>query len=78
MFAQRVETILDWQIAFQLRSVPGVIEVNTFGGELKTYEVQIDPAKLQNYEISLSDVFQALEENNGNAGGGYITHGAEQ
>ncbi|QDT20125.1 efflux RND transporter permease subunit [Gimesia chilikensis] len=73
-----LRTILDWQIAFQLRSVPGVIEVNTFGGELKTYEVQIDPAKLQNYEISLSDVFQALEENNGNAGGGYITHGAEQ
>lgn len=73
-----LRTILDWQIAFQLRSVPGVIEVNTFGGELKTYEVQVDPAKLQNYGISLRDVFQALEENNGNAGGGYINHGAEQ
>lgn len=73
-----LRTILDWQIAFQLRSVPGVIEVNTFGGELKTYEVQVDPAKLQNYGLSLSDVFTALEENNGNAGGGYITHGAEQ
>lgn len=73
-----LRTILDWQIAYQLRSVPGVIEVNTFGGELKTYEVQIDPAKLQNYGISLSDVFQALQENNGNAGGGYIVHGAEQ
>ncbi|MCR9294004.1 MAG: CusA/CzcA family heavy metal efflux RND transporter [bacterium] len=75
---QDLRTILDWQIAFQLRSVPGVIEVNTFGGELKTYEVQVDPMKLQNYEISLADVFLALEENNGNAGGGYITHGAEQ
>jgi len=73
-----LRTILDWQIAFQLRSVPGVIEVNTFGGELKTYEVQIDPHKLLNYDISLSDVFQALEENNGNSGGGYIVHGAEQ
>lgn len=73
-----LRTILDWQIAFQLRSVPGVIEVNTFGGELKTYEVQVDPAKLQNYDIALGDVFQALEDNNGNAGGGYITHGAEQ
>ena len=73
-----LRTILDWQIAFQLRSVAGVIEVNTFGGELKTYEVQIDPAKLQNYAISLSDVFRALQENNGNAGGGYIVHGAEQ
>jgi cobalt-zinc-cadmium resistance protein CzcA len=73
-----LRTILDWQIAFQLRSVPGVIEVNTFGGELKTYEVQVDPAKLQNYGIALGEVFQALEENNGNSGGGYITHGAEQ
>lgn len=73
-----LRTILDWQIAFQLRSVPGVIEVNTFGGELKTYEVQVDPHKLLNYDISLSRVFQVLEENNANAGGGYITHGAEQ
>ena len=73
-----LRTILDWQIAFQLRSVPGVIEVNTFGGELKTYEVQVDPAKLQNYSLSLSDVFDALQANNGNSGGGYIVHGAEQ
>lgn len=73
-----LRTILDWQIAFQLRGVPGVIEVNTFGGELKTYEVQIDPNKLLNYGISLRTVFRALQENNANAGGGYIVHGAEQ
>ncbi len=73
-----LRTILDWQIAFQLRSVPGVIEVNTFGGELKTYEVQVDPHKLLNYGISLSRIFEALEENNANAGGGSIAHGAEQ
>ena len=73
-----LRTILDWQIAFQLRSVPGVIEVNTFGGELKTYEIQIDPDKLLNYDIPLNRVFAALEENNGNAGGGSIMHGAEQ
>lgn len=72
-----LRTILDWQIAFQLRSVPGVIEVNTFGGELKTYEVQVDPNKLLNYDISLTRVFEALEQNNGNAGGGYIAHGDE-
>ncbi len=75
---QDLRTILDWQIAFQLRGVPGVIEVNTFGGELKTYEVQVDPSKLQNYGLAMGDVFEALEENNGNAGGGYIAHGAEQ
>lgn len=73
-----LRTILDWQIAYQLRSVPGVIEVNTFGGELKTYEVQVDPNRLLNYGISLQQVFAALEENNGNAGGGAIRHGAEQ
>ncbi len=73
-----LRTILDWQIAFQLRSVPGVIEVNTFGGELKTYEVQIDPDKMQNYDISLTQLTSALELNNGNAGGGYIAHNAEQ
>ncbi|PQO41899.1 efflux RND transporter permease subunit [Blastopirellula marina] len=73
-----LRTILDWQIAFQLRSVPGVIEVNTFGGELKTYEVQVDPNKLLNFKISLNRIFDALQENNANAGGGYITHGAEQ
>ena len=78
MSLMELRTILDWQIAFQLRSVPGVIEVNTFGGELKTYEVQIDPDKLLNFGISLAQVFKALEENNGNAGGGYIIHGAEQ
>ncbi|QDS93918.1 Cobalt-zinc-cadmium resistance protein CzcA [Roseimaritima multifibrata] len=73
-----LRTVLDWQIAFQLRSVPGVIEVNTFGGALKTYEVQIDPAKLQNYDVSLTQIIEALEQNNGNAGGGYIAHNAEQ
>lgn len=55
-----------------------MIEVNTFGGELKTYEVQIDPNRLLNYGIPLSRVLKALEENNSNAGGGSITHGAEQ
>ena len=73
-----LRTLLDWQIAFQLRSVPGVIEVNTFGGELKTYEVQIDPHRLLNYKISLSEIYEALHQNNANAGGGYIVHGAEQ
>ena len=73
-----LRSILDWQIAFQLRSVPGVVEVNTFGGELKTYEVQVDPEKLLNYEIPLARVFKALRENNRNQGGGYIIHYNEQ
>jgi cobalt-zinc-cadmium resistance protein CzcA len=71
--------VLDWVIAYQLRSVPGVIEVNTFGGEARTYEVAVDPAKLLDYKIGLNRVFEALKRNNANEGGGYvILHGQEQ
>jgi len=75
--AMELRTILDWQIAYQLRSVRGIVEINTFGGFLKTYEVQIDPDKLRSYGIGLSKVFSALEENNGNAGGAYIQRAGE-
>ncbi len=75
---QELRTILDWNVAFQLRGVPGVIEVNTFGGEVKTYQVQIDPTAMMNYGISLDRVFAALKKNNANAGGGYIEHYEEQ
>ncbi|MFO0925432.1 MAG: CusA/CzcA family heavy metal efflux RND transporter [Gemmataceae bacterium] len=71
--------ILEWQIAYQLRSVPGVIEVNTNGGEARAYEVQIDPNRLLNFKIPISKVFEALRQNNANEGGGYlILHSAEQ
>ncbi|WP_338868779.1 CusA/CzcA family heavy metal efflux RND transporter [Myxococcus stipitatus] len=73
-----LRSILEWQISPRLRSVPGVVEVNAFGGELKTYEVQVDPARLTAYGLSLGQVFEALEQNNANAGGAYITRGPEQ
>jgi cobalt-zinc-cadmium resistance protein CzcA len=73
-----LRTILDWDIAFQLRSVPGVIEVNTYGGELQTYEVQLDASKLVSYDLAIGQIFEALEQNNANAGGGYIEHAQEQ
>ncbi|MEQ1870914.1 MAG: CusA/CzcA family heavy metal efflux RND transporter [Vicinamibacterales bacterium] len=73
-----LRSILEWDIAFKLRSVPGVVEVNSYGGELKTYEVQIDPDKLVAYNISLEAVFEALEGNNANAGGAYIERAQEQ
>ncbi|MCL4245788.1 MAG: CusA/CzcA family heavy metal efflux RND transporter, partial [Candidatus Dadabacteria bacterium] len=60
------------------RSVPGVVEVNSYGGELKTYEIQIEPGKLVSYGLSINDVFEALEENNRNAGGAYIERNQEQ
>lgn len=74
---QQLRSILDLNIAFQLRGVPGVIAVNTFGGELKTYEVQIDPNELLNYNIALNRVFEALRRDNSNAGGGDIVHHEE-
>jgi heavy metal efflux system protein len=73
-----LRTILDWYVAFQLRPIPGVVEVNAFGGELKTYEVQVDPHRLTALGLSLRNVFEALEANNANEGGGYIVRGGEQ
>jgi len=73
-----LRSILDWDIAFKLRSVPGVVEVNSYGGELKTYEVQIDPDRLISYNIPMQTVFEALEANNANAGGAYIVKNQEQ
>lgn len=74
----QLREILDWQITHQLRGVPGVVEVNSFGGELKTYEVQVDPRKLQNHRLSMAQLLAALRENNSNAGGGYLVHHDEQ
>lgn len=73
-----LRSILEWDIAFKLRSVPGVVEVNSYGGELKTYEVQLDPEKLVSYNVSLETVFEAIEKNNANAGGAYIERAQEQ
>ncbi|MEZ4588306.1 MAG: CusA/CzcA family heavy metal efflux RND transporter [Gemmatimonadales bacterium] len=71
-------SILEWEIAPRLRMVPGVIEVNAFGGELKTYEIQVVPEHLLAHNVSLGELFRAVEANNANAGGAYIEHGAEQ
>jgi len=73
-----LRSILEWDIAFKLKSVPGVVEVNTYGGELKTYEIQLSADKLVSYDLSIDQVFQALESNNSNSGGAYIEHNQEQ
>jgi cobalt-zinc-cadmium resistance protein CzcA len=73
-----LRTILDWFVNYQLRSVPGIVEVNSFGGELKTYQVTLAPDQLVAYGLSVRDVLQALEANNRNVGGGYIAHQGEQ
>jgi cobalt-zinc-cadmium resistance protein CzcA len=73
-----LRTILEWEIAPRLRTVPGVVEVNAFGGELKTYEVQLRPDDLLRLDVSLEQVVEALERNNANAGGAYIEQSSEQ
>ncbi len=73
-----LRSILDWDIAFKLRSVPGVVEVNSYGGEAKTYQVQLDADKLTSFNISLDQVFEAIQGNNANAGGAYIERNQEQ
>ncbi len=70
--ATELRTIQDWLVKRQLSGIKGVVEVNTWGGFLKQYEVAINSAKLNAMNITISDVFIALEKNNSVAGGGYI------
>ncbi|MCG3195105.1 MAG: Cobalt-zinc-cadmium resistance protein CzcA [Thermoanaerobaculia bacterium] len=76
--AMERRSILDWMIAPRLRAVPGVTEVNTWGGLPKQYQVLVDPARLRAHGLSLREVFEAAERGNANAGGGYIEHNREQ
>jgi cobalt-zinc-cadmium resistance protein CzcA len=76
--AMERRTILDWMIAPRLRAVPGVTEVNAWGGLPKQYQVVVDPAKLVAHRLALKDVFEAVERGSMNAGGGYIEHNREQ
>lgn len=73
----QLEELLDWQIGPVLRTVPGIVEVNSFGGEDRQYQVVLDPKRLQATGISVADVIEALEKSNANAGGGYIEHARE-
>ena len=72
-----LRTIQDWIVKRQLSGIPGVVEVNTWGGYLKQYEVAINPEQLRALNLSLSQVFDALEKNNSVAGGSYIEKGNE-
>ncbi|WP_295219878.1 CusA/CzcA family heavy metal efflux RND transporter [uncultured Chryseobacterium sp.] len=70
--SKELRTMQDWIVRRQLNGTPGVAEVNSFGGELKQYEVAIDPNRLKAMDISITDIFTALEKNNQNTGGAYI------
>ena len=73
-----LRTLQDWLVSPQLRTLPGITEVNSFGGFVKQFHVVPDPDLLLKYKISLRDILEALEANNANAGGGYIVKDWEQ
>lgn len=70
-------TILDWQVSPRLRLVPGVVEVNAFGGEAKTLELSLDPKKMMNARVGVSEVVAAIKRNHLVAGGAYLVDGRE-
>jgi cobalt-zinc-cadmium resistance protein CzcA len=70
--ATELRSIQDWIVRRQLSGIEGVVEINSIGGFLKQYEVAIDPVRLKSMNISIQDVFDALEKSNQNTGGAYI------
>ena len=73
-----LRTIQDWIIRPILKTVPGVTDINSFGGFVKQYQVVIDPERLRKYDITTRDVFEAVAGNNSNAGGNILEHTSEQ
>jgi len=67
-----LRTIQDWIVRRQLLGTEGVADVSSFGGHLKQYEISLDPEKLRSLNVSIADIFQAIENNNQNTGGAYI------
>ena len=74
---EELRALEDWVVEKKFRSVPGVVDLNPFGGLTKQYQVLVDPAKLKSYGLNLQQVFTALQNGNVNAGGGYVEHGAQ-
>ncbi len=70
--AMDLRTMQDWIVARQLYGTPGVAEVNSFGGLLKQYEVAVNPYRLKAMNVTIAEIFSALEKNNENTGGAYI------
>jgi cobalt-zinc-cadmium resistance protein CzcA len=72
------KTLHDWQLRYDLRTVPGISEINSWGGETQQFQIIADPAALQRYGLRLHDIATRVQENNSNFGGGFINLGAEQ
>src|SRR6266404_3899805 len=75
---QELRTIQDWIVKLQLRTVPGVADVLSFGGDVKQYQVIVDQQALVNYNIPLKTLFDTIQANNQNTGANFIEHGDDQ
>lgn len=73
-----IKTLHDWDIRTRLRSVRGVSEVNSWGGLTRQYQVVVDPARLEKYQLPLREVYAAIAANNTSFSGGYIEHSSER
>ncbi|ADW67764.1 efflux RND transporter permease subunit [Granulicella tundricola] len=73
-----LKSLEDWTLEKNFRSVPGVVDVSSFGGITREYQVILDPEKLVSYGLSISQVKQQIAANNVNAGGSFIEQGAQQ
>ena len=73
-----LKSLEDWVVEKQLKSVPNVVDVSSFGGTTREYQVRIDPNKLISYGLSMTQIEQALTNNNANAGGSFIEQGEQQ
>ena len=78
MSLMQVKTLHDWVIRYQLMTIEGVSEVNSWGGETKQYTVVVDPESLRRYDLTLHQVETAIADNNANFGGSYIEHGEQE
>lgn len=76
--AMALRSLNDWIVKLLLMPVDGVTDVLSFGGNVRQYQVNIEPSKLLSYELSQSDIVGALENNNSNVGGWYMNRGQEQ
>jgi len=73
-----LRTLQDWVVKFQIKSIPQITEVKSIGGDVKQYQVLIDPHLLLKYGLNLSDVLARIRENNQNTGASFITKGQEE
>jgi len=78
MSPMELKDLHEWVIKGQLRTIPGVSEINAWGGQTKQFQIVVDPLLLQQYGLTLHDLAARIEGNNTNFGGGYIEHASEQ